>query len=294
MQTVHSVFARYEELRGRLPENRTQPGTKIISSLMDLQGHAEAFVFDAYGVLNVGPAPIPSAAERLDQLRETGCAIRILSNAASYGKPRTVEKFHALGIRVVPDEIITSRDAALQALDSRLWGVIAAGDDGLEDIPSPALRLDNDAAAYGRAEGFLFLSSADWDPVKQAMLSASLAQVPRPVIIANADLVAPRGGSLSLEPGFYGHQLADQGQPDVRFFGKPFPDVYALAARTLTGTETERIVMAGDTLHTDILGAARQGWKTALITRDGVLAGHEPAGFITASGIFPNWQLDRI
>ncbi len=36
------------------------------------------------GVLNVGETPIPGAAERLDELRARGCAIRILSNAASY------------------------------------------------------------------------------------------------------------------------------------------------------------------------------------------------------------------
>lgn len=294
METVHSVFARYEELRPRLPQNRTRPGTQAISSLLDLQDEGDAFVFDAFGVLNVGTEPIPGAAERLDQLRDAGCAIRILSNAASNGKAKTLEKFRALGMQVAPEEIITSRDAALQALDNRLWGVIAAPDDRLEDIPSPALRLARDAAAYPRAEGFLFLSSAEWDAGKQAILAASLQQDPRPVLIANADLVAPRSDGLSLEPGFYGHHLADQGQTDVRFFGKPYAEVYALAAQTLPGVAPERIVMCGDTLHTDVLGAAAQGWKTVLVTRDGVLAGQDPEEFITASGIHPDYRLERI
>ncbi|KIC34167.1 HAD-IIA family hydrolase [Leisingera sp. ANG-M7] len=294
MQTVHSVFARYEDLRARLPENRTTPGTTAIASLLELQDQAEAFVFDAFGVLNVGTEPIPGAAARLRQLRTAGCAIRILSNAASNGKAQTVEKFRALGIEIAPGEIITSRDAALKSLDNRLWGVIAVPDDRLEDIPAPALRLDRDAAAYDRADGFLFLSSADWNAGKQAMLSASLQQSPRPVVIANADLVAPRSGGLSLEPGFYGHQLADQGQTDVRFFGKPYPEVYALAAQTLADLRPDRFVMCGDTLHTDILGASAAGWQTVLVTRDGVLAGQEPQQFIAASGIWPDFWLPRI
>lgn len=294
MHTVHSVFARYEELRARLPQNRARANTKPISSLLDLQHQANAFVFDAFGVLNVGTEPIPGAAERLDQLREAGCAIRILSNAASNGKAQTLEKFRALGMQIAEVEIITSRDAALQALDNRLWGVIAAPDDKLEDIPSPALRLDQDAAAYGRAEGFLFLSSAEWNAQKQAMLTASLEQMPRPVVIANADLVAPRSDGLSLEPGFFGHRMADQGQQDVRFFGKPYAEVYTLAAQTLPDIAPERIVMCGCTLHTDILGAAAQGWKTVLVTRDGVLAGQDPEKFIEASGIHPDYSLERI
>ncbi|OBY25649.1 HAD-IIA family hydrolase [Leisingera sp. JC1] len=249
MQTVHSVFARYEDLRARLPENRTRPGTTAIASLLELQPHASAFVFDAFGVLNVGTEPIPGAAARLRQLRTAGCAIRILSNAASNGKAQTVEKFRALGFEIAPEEIIT---------------------------------------------GFLFLSSAEWNAGKQAMLSASLQQSPRPVVIANADLVAPRSGGLSLEPGFYGHQLADQGQTDVRFFGKPYPEVYALAAQTLAEVEPDRIVMCGDTLHTDILGASAAGWQTVLVTRDGVLAGQEPQEFIEASGIWPDFWLPRI
>ncbi|KIC14948.1 HAD-IIA family hydrolase [Leisingera sp. ANG-Vp] len=294
MQTVQSVFARYEELRTRLPENTTRPGTASIASLLDIRDQADAFVFDAFGVLNVGTKPIPGAAKRLDQLRATGCAIRILSNAASNGKAQTVEKFRTLGMPVEPDEIITSRDAALQELDNRLWGVIAAPDDRLEDIPSPALRLGQDAAAYSQAEGFLFLSSAEWDTGKQAMLSASLEQVPRPVVIANADLVAPRSGGLSLEPGFFGHQLADQGVQDVRFFGKPYSEVYRLAAQSLPDIAPERILMCGDTLHTDILGASAQGWKTVLVTRDGVLAGQDPQKFIATSGIYPDYRLERI
>ena len=33
--------------------------------------------------------------------------------------------------------------------------------------------------------------------------------------------------------------------------------------------------MCGDSLHTDILGAAAQGWKTVLVTKDGLFSGFE-------------------
>ena len=41
------------------------------------------------------------------------------------------------------------------------------------------------------------------------------------------------GVSFTLEPGHYGHLLVDKGIPDVRFFGKPFPEVYAMIEESL-------------------------------------------------------------
>ena len=131
MTDVVSIFDRYQAVRPRLPQARFERATTRIDSLLDIADTVDAFVFDAFGVLNVGETPIPGAARRLDQLRDTGRAIRILSNAASYDHDRAAEKFRRLGMRVAPDEIITSRDAALNSLEDRLWGCIAAPADTL-------------------------------------------------------------------------------------------------------------------------------------------------------------------
>lgn len=52
--------------------------------------------------------------------------------------------------------------------------------------------------------------------------------------------------------------------------------------------------MCGDTLHTDILGAAARGWRTALITRDGLFSGADPADYCARFGVMPQWSLERI
>jgi len=125
--------------------------TIAINSLLDITDQIDAFVFDAYGVLNVGETPIPGAAERLDELRARGCAIRILSNAASYKHEEAVAKFKHLGLSLEPEEIITSRDAALIGLDKRTFGCIAAINDDLSDIPTKTLRLGDDQLLYDQA-----------------------------------------------------------------------------------------------------------------------------------------------
>ncbi|MCG6883230.1 MAG: HAD hydrolase-like protein [Silicimonas sp.] len=294
MDDAASIFDRYQAVRHRLPEANFGTGTTEVGSLLDIASQVDAFVFDAFGVLNVGETPIPGAAERLDQLRDAGLRLRILSNAASYDHQGATEKFRKLGMRIAPDEIVTSRDAAISGLEQRLWGCIAAPSDNLSDIPSDTLRLEDDPDGYSQAEGFLFLSTEVWTPERQDMLRDSLLNHPRPVIIANADLAAPRDFGFSLEPGHYGHLLADDGVPDVRFFGKPFPEVYDLIESSLKDIPPHRIAMCGDTLHTDILGAAARGWRTVLVTRDGMFSGLDSARFCELSALTPTWRVERI
>ncbi len=294
MDTAATVFDRYEAVRHRLPSASPPTSTSQIASLHDIAAHADAFVFDAYGVLNIGEAAIPGAAQRLRELREIGCQIRILSNAASYTHTGAVTKFQKLGMGVKDHEIITSRDATLAHLDERLWGCIAAPQDNLSDITAPTRRLVDDPSSYDQVEGFLFLSTEVWSLDRQALLESALLKRPRPVIIANADLVAPREHGFSLEPGYFGHQLADRGIQDVRFFGKPFPAVYEMVEASLPNLSPERIVMCGDTLHTDILGAASRGWQTVLVEKDGLFSGQDTGAYLCQANLFPTWRLPRI
>ena len=265
-----------------------------ISSLLDISETVSAFVFDAFGVLNVGETLIPGADHRLNQLRALGCDIRILTNGASYDRPGAVAKLQRLGLQIEDGEIITSRDAALSALTPGLLGAIAAPEDSLGDIQTPHLRLADADDAYQAADGFLFLSSVGWTRARQALLTASLLAHPSPVLIANADLAALRDDGFSLEPGYFGHLLVDEGVSDVRFFGKPFAEVFDLAAQSLPDTPPGRIAMCGDTLHTDILGASAKGWQTVLVAQDGLFVGHETHDYCQRAGLFPNWRLNRI
>jgi ribonucleotide monophosphatase NagD (HAD superfamily) len=294
MEDVATIFERYEAVRHRLPDASFASGTVDIDSLLDIAPEIDAFVFDAFGVLNVGETPIEGAARRLDQLRASGCAIRILSNAASYSHDGATAKFRNLGMQIGADEIVTSRDAALASLGEGLWGCIAAPSDNLSDIPADTLRLEEETAAYDAVEGILFLSTEVWGPERQAILRESLMRHPRPLVIANADLVAPRDFGFSLEPGHYGHLLADEDLTGIRFFGKPYPEVYAMVEASLPGVQPHRIAMCGDTLHTDILGAAARDWSTVLVTRDGLFSGVDTQTFCERSGLTPTWRLPRI
>lgn len=294
-----AAFARYETLRPRLPAAKFSDTTVQIDSLLDIADQADVFVFDAYGVLNVGEGPIAGAAARIKQLRNLSKQVFVLSNSASYTGVAMQARFAGLGFAFQPDEIISSRDAALDHAANysqiRRWGVIAPAHHKASDLPFDSITLGDDVDDYRAVDGFLFLAAALWTNGRQNLLGQALLDTPRPVIIANPDLVAPREYGLSLDPGYYGHALADATGRMPVFLGKPFAPVFQRIEAALSNIQDRaRIVMVGDTLHTDILGAAARGWRTALVTDHGLFAGKDVAPFIKASGIYPDWQLGSI
>ena len=288
------AFERYEQVRGRLPDALFPARSRRIDSLLGIADMADVFVFDAYGVLNVGERAIAGAAACIGELRAIGKRVFVLSNSASHTKAQMVARFAGLGFDFTADEIISSRDAALDHVagvpDVGRWGVIAPVHFQPTEVPFDVLVLGDDPADYDPVEGFLFLGAALWTAARQAMLIAALQAAPRPVVIANPDLVAPRETGLSLDPGYYGHAIADVTRVMPTFLGKPFAPVF----QRVPVEPSARVVMVGDTLHTDILGGAAQGWKTVLVTDHGLFRGLDVAPFITVSGIVPDWQLGAI
>ena len=289
-----AVFHKYESLRSRLPNFNSPTKTIEINPILEITSEVDAFVFDAFGVLNIGQELIPGADLALKTLRNMDKQVRVLTNAASYNKSGAEKKFLDLGLYFDAEEIITSRDAALENVTPGLWGVINAEADNLNDLKTEYIRLADTKPDFDKVDGFLFLSTSGWNAKKQLLLRKSVLKNDRPVIIANADLVAPRENGFTLEPGFYGHDLMDLGASKVEFFGKPYSAVYKLLAKSLSEIPGDKIAMFGDSLHTDILGAAAQGWKTVLVTKDGLFSGFDTKRFCEVSRIFPNWRLERL
>ena len=287
--SLDQAWARYESIRDRLPPVGRRGRMRTASRLLDVARDYDGFLFDSFGVLNVGETAIPGAAECLRDLRAMGKRFCILTNAASHGVGPALAKYRRMGLDVRVGEVVSSRDVAFAHLSGRGWAAIAAAGDGFEDAPVPLADLLA-AADWDAPGGFVFLSSIRWNAGLQDRLVASLRARPRPVIIANPDLAAPRENGLSLEPGFWAHDLQDRAGIAPRFFGKPFREAFDAGLACLGG----RIAMVGDTLHTDILGGMEAGCDTILVTRHGILAGRDPAPLIAQSGILPDLILPSI
>ena len=268
-----------------------------IGDLSDIEDQFDVFVFDAFGVLNVGETPIEGAALRIEKLRQAGKQIVLLTNSASQSRQKIKEHFSALGFDFTFEEIVTSRDILIVALagyDPKMsWGIIASDPLSFADLPCQTIPLDR--ANIADVDGFIFLRITEWTTDSHEELINALRAHPRPVLIGNPDLVGPRENSFSRQPGYFAHDIWDRTGIVPQFFGKPYANAFDLVRERLGDQGLEkRVVMAGDTLHTDILGATVAGFSTALVTGQGVMHGLDVKSCIEASGIHPDFILPTI
>lgn len=293
------AFGRYQALLDRLPPASGGGRAIAAPNLESIAEDFDAVFLDAYGVLNVGELAIPGAVRAIARLRGMGKRVMVVSNSAGYPKPVMMARYRRLGFDFSDKEVTSSREALLAALGERDlsgWAAMLGNAHGLEDFgPTLPTVLGDDPRDYEDAEGFLLIGSDGWTEARQDMLERSLRDRPRPVLVGNPDLVAPRESGLSLEPGYFAHRAANALGHSPDFYGKPYPDIFRLALSRLPKTpERARILMVGDTLHTDILGGQQVGFATALVTRHGALKGMNVENAIAESGIMPDFVLPSI
>ena len=99
----------------------------------------------------------------------------------------------------------------------------------------------------------------DYEPLLRKALGRGL-----PMVCANPDLVVMRGSTLHLCAGALAKWYEEAGGR-VRWHGKPFRSVYDSCLRLLGIADRSRILAVGDSLRTDIAGAAGAGIDSLLI-----------------------------
>jgi HAD superfamily hydrolase (TIGR01450 family) len=286
-------MARYRAIRPRLPKAAFPATSRHCAHLGVAAEEFDVIVLDAFGVLNIGDSAIPGAVARMAQLRAAGKRLIVLTNAASYGAATALAKYRAFGFDFTDDEVVSSRDVALAALSPYpagwTWATIGGPSPDPAGLTMPTVDIEADPGALDRADAILFLSGSGWTRAKHEALVAALAMHPRPMVVANPDLVAPRETGLTVEPGWWAHDIADRTGIVPAFFGKPFPDAFDMVRTRFPKVPTHRFVMVGDTLHTDVLGGRAAGFGTVLITDHGLLKGRDIAAEIEAAGIVPDF-----
>ena len=156
--TGEDAFMHYEHVRSRLPSAKFPEHFAVATDLLQLVDQFDVFVFDAYGVLNVGTTPISGGPECIKALRELNKQIFVLSNGASFDAHSNVKKFKGLGYEFGLNEVVSSRMAAERALkrfgSSITWGAMAKEDFSSAEFPQPVVKLTDDVTAYDEVTGF--------------------------------------------------------------------------------------------------------------------------------------------
>jgi HAD superfamily hydrolase (TIGR01459 family) len=244
----------------------------LISGLRELAPHYDGFILDLWGVIHDGLAPMSGAIDCLRSLIDAGKRIVLLSNAPRRADD-VIRRITAVGVPVgLYHDVMSSGEEAWQYLKRRDdpfyaalgWRCLHIGSDrdleireglGLTYVDTPAAAqfiLNTGPAGWDDR-------IADYEPPLRESLARDL-----PMVCANPDLVVQRGSTLHLCAGALAKWYEETGGR-VRWHGKPFRSVYDSCLVLLGIAERSRILAIGDSLRTDIAGAAGAGIDSLLI-----------------------------
>jgi HAD superfamily hydrolase (TIGR01450 family) len=230
-----------------------------------LAGRFRGVVFDLDGVVYLGDEVIAAAPAALDQVRGLGAKVAFVTNN-SYRPPGLVaEKLNRLGVKAAEGEVATSAQATVRLLGGRdgLDGVrvLVIGGPGLRRALEAAGARLIDGAAWRDAEVVAvgFNPDLTYAQVRDATLAIRAGAR---FVGSNPDTTLPTAEGLWPGAGATLALLrASTGvRPEVA--GKPEPALLETAAAAIGPGP---YLMVGDRADTDLDGAQRLGWSTALV-----------------------------
>lgn len=244
----------------------------LIEGLAGVAERYDGFILDLWGTIHDGYRPLPGAVECLSALRERGKRILILSNAPRRSAS-AIERMDRIGIPGdLYDGVLTSGESANlafrrpdseeAALGRKAWLMGPPEDDSVfEDLD-----LDRvDAAA--EADFIMGVGSfertdtvADYEATLSEARAAGV-----PMICANPDLEVLRGEVPEICAGAIAERYEAMGGR-VLWHGKPFGPIYDLTRDMIGIDDPQRLLAVGDSLRTDVAGAAAAGIDSVFIS----------------------------
>lgn len=230
-----------------------------------LAEHYEGFILDVWGVIHNGFKAYPEVVESINHLIELKKPIIFMSNAPRPGSV-TIKKLLELGIQAKPSMILTSGDIVREELKpkQRFYHLGAErNQDLLAGIPVSVVDTLIDA-------DFLLLTAYldegedlnQYDDLLKQGVSLNI-----PAICANPDKIVINGNQNRYCSGIFAEKYERMGGK-VYYYGKPYAKIYERALKQFKEqgiNDKHQIIMIGDTLDTDILGANIAGIDSGLV-----------------------------
>ena len=244
----------------------------MIEHLEPLARDYDVLFCDVWGVIHNGVAAFPAACDGLLRFRERGGTAILITNAPRSGDA-VARILDRLGVpRDAYDAITSSGDVTRGIVASRLGqAVFHLGPQrdlsifaGLDVKFTPLDRAD-----YVVCSG-LFDDTTETPDSYRDMLAAMRSRALF-MVCANPDIVVERGDALVYCAGALADAYAALGG-DVHYCGKPHAPIYdaalakAAALRGGTMPARRRVLAIGDSVRTDLAGAAAFGLDYMFVT----------------------------
>jgi HAD superfamily hydrolase (TIGR01459 family) len=243
----------------------------FIERFSPLAPHYDVLLCDVWGVVHNGVAAFPEACDALARFRAGGGTVILVTNAPRPGQgvQRILDQFGAP--REAYDAIMSSGDVTRSIIASRRGErVFHLGPQ--RDVPMftglDAQMSPLETADYVVCSG-LFDDTTETPESYRGMLAA-MRERALFMVCANPDIVVERGATLVYCAGAIAELYITLGG-EVLFCGKPHAPIYEAAlakAAAVRGGATPhaRVLAIGDSVRTDLTGAAAFGLDCLFVT----------------------------
>jgi HAD superfamily hydrolase (TIGR01459 family) len=248
------------------------PLPPFVSHFAALAGGYDVVLSDVWGVVHNGAAATAEACDALARFRHGGGTVVLITNAPRPGEVVARTTLDRLGVpRAAYDGIVSSGDVTHTLIAERAGKrVFHIGPERdlpiFEGLDAPVVPLEN--ADYAVCSGLT--DDTVETPQDYRDLIARMRARALPMICANPDVVVERGDKLVYCAGAIADLYAAAGG-EVVFAGKPYRPIYDQAldiARAARGKPAERarVLAIGDSVRTDLKGAAAYGVDCLFVT----------------------------
>ncbi|MGW9415274.1 HAD-IIA family hydrolase [Arthrobacter cupressi] len=235
----------------------------------------DSVLSDLDGVVYAGPHAIPGAVESLSRLGDAGVGLGYVTNNASRTPAQVAAHLRELGAPAEDHQVVSSSQAAAVLLAELLAPgshVLVTGSAALaHEIELVGLVPVHDAAGKPVAVVQGFNPEIGWKHLAEASYVVAGGAL---WVATNTDMSIPQARGIAPGNGTLVAAVAAATGKTPRVAGKPEAPLFHAAAKRLG---SERPLVVGDRLDTDILGGNRAGFATAAVltgvdSRESILA----------------------
>jgi glycerol-1-phosphatase len=223
----------------------------------------DTILADLDGVVYAGAGAIPFAVEALTEAADAGIRVGYITNNASRTDASVAEHLSGLGLAVVPEDVVTSPQAAMTVLAELVPAgstILVVGGEGLtHELGKAGFVVTRSALDWPAAVIQGFAPEVGWLHLAEAAFALHTGI---PWVATNTDWTIPQARGTAPGNGTLVSAVHTAVGRLPVVAGKPEPAMFHLAVQRFAASSA---VVIGDRLDTDILGANRSGLPSVLV-----------------------------
>ena len=253
--------------------------TSLSKSLCQVFDRYHAILFDAYGVLVNEEGALPGAIEVIEYVKGNNKPFAILTNGSSRSLRDTAARYQEFKLNIEANEIVSSGSVIPQFIKEKnlagrkaavlgtaaSFAFVEAG--GCEPV-SPLETDDYDVVFIANQSPYPLLPTLD-EVISCLLQKLARGEQPQ-IVVANPDMIYPKSSTkVGITAGMIAKIIteglrAQYNTPDIKLWelGKPNTFIFEQALKRFSSSN---VLMVGDQINTDILGAQQAGIDSLLL-----------------------------